>query len=254
MTTTAIGEREFGKGTRAPIRTIGLRPAATRAIGVALAIIMALGALPATTAAWEPARETFGNKDSAAVAPPAKPEATGSSAAVRDAAPLLGRNPLTPAAIRLKSEAAAYKWSLWGTLVPWGIAMAATSEIRNSDILIAGFATTVIAGPSLGCFYAGETRRGLTGVGLRMLGAAAAVSASRRKWKSRDDDDPGYLSVLVLAGHGLFWGSTVYDIATAKRTVRKHNAGLQAKSSTVAVAPIISPVSKTVGLQVRIAF
>jgi len=152
--------------------------------------------------------------------------------------------------IQLKSETTALQYSLYGTLFPVGISLASKS---GYELAIAG----VLVGPSLGYFYGGKADRGMKGILIRtgtvaltwVIGGIAAQSAG------------GGFSGLEAAikvcavGAGVVLIEAIYDIATVKSTVRKHNEELRQKNQTsVTLLPKYFADSGAGGLELRITF
>jgi hypothetical protein len=106
------------------------------------------------------------------------------------------------------------------------------------------FLTCLTIGPSLGFFYGGCWGRGILTAALRLAATATAVAVAL------GDDDivaTGYLWV------GAMIGTSILDIATVKRAVRRHNAAAMARRGlTVDVAPFAA--RKGGGIQVRLGF
>jgi len=155
-----------------------------------------------------------------------------------------------PRSLGLPSENTAFTLSLTATLASWGLLALtsaggeAPSETTSAIQYIAGVG--VFTGPSLGFFYGGCWGRGLLTTALR-LGVTLAVATYAL---NHDEQD---LTGLGLAGIGFFVASSIYDCATVKAAVRKHNAAhIARRGLNVAVAPF--PLRKGAGLQVRLSF
>ncbi len=177
------------------------------------------------------------------------------------AAPLLAQalpGAQTPSAVdsrslHLPSEKTAFTLSLSGTLVSYGLLFIsmgsggtgdAPSEV-SSGIGLAGIAGAMV-GPSLGSFYGGCWGRGLLMSGLR-LGACMAVLAY-----SLNHDEEN-LTALGIGLVGVMVASSVYECATVKSAVRKHNAAHMAnRGLNVVLAPFA--LRKGGGVQVRLSF
>ncbi|MCI0330501.1 MAG: hypothetical protein L0196_06055 [candidate division Zixibacteria bacterium] len=139
-------------------------------------------------------------------------------------------------ALNLKSETKAFNWSLWGTLAP-----SATLILLPVGLWV---------GPSMGYFYGGMSGRGWIGIGIRTAGMAAAVPAFISGWDGLNPD--GAAQALATGGALLFWGSAIYDIATVKSAVRKHNRSLQEKALTI--TPAYFAQHGAPGLKVQVQF
>lgn len=174
------------------------------------------------------------------------------------AAPLLAQDvpgahgPSLPDArsLGLPSESTAFTLSLTATLASWSLLALtsaggdAPSETTSAIQYISG--AGVFAGPSLGFFYGGCWGRGLLTTALR-LGVTFAIAAYAL---NNDEQD---LTGLGLAGIGFLVASSLYDCATVRSAVRKHNAAHMARQGlNLAVAPF--PLRKGAGLQVRLSF
>lgn len=160
--------------------------------------------------------------------------------------------PGTAESLGLPKEKKAFTLSLTGTLASWGLMLAswvpatgdAPSEI-SSALGIAAVAGVMI-GPSLGCFYGGCWGRGLLMTGLRVGVSLLAMGYAMEN----DEKDNTGIAVLMV---GTLIGSAIYECATVKSAVRKHNAARLAKRDLkLAVAPF--PVRKGAGLNVRLSF
>ena len=77
-----------------------------------------------------------------------------------------------------------------------------------------------LAGPSIGHFYAGETRRAWIGVGIRGLIGLGFGAALVTLVDEGNENDQSALSIALLAAGA---GAMVVDIATAPRSARIHN-------------------------------
>lgn len=155
-----------------------------------------------------------------------------------------------PRSLGLPSENTAFTLSLTSTLASWGLLALtsaggeAPSETTSAIQYIA--AAGIFTGPSLGFFYGGCWGRGLLTTALR-LGVTLAFAAYA---VNNDEQD---LTGLGLASVGFFVASSIYDCATVKSAVRKHNAAHVARRGlNLAVAPF--PLRKGAGLQVRLSF
>ena len=148
-----------------------------------------------------------------------------------------------PPVIGLKSEKTAFTWSLAGTLIPWGLTLLPGLLGAEDGVGVLGYVAFVgiLAGPSLGHFYAGSTGQAIGSIVVRCLAmlvlGAAAVDESL---------------TLAWLGLGMMAVSSAVDVATVKAAVRRHN--LKAGRASVALDPVVSPRSKGLGLQLRIGF
>jgi hypothetical protein len=158
-------------------------------------------------------------------------------------APAYGQNPefnLTQAqqggGYGLPSENTAMALSVLGSVAAVAIVFS-----ENAWIAVAGLSFA----PSLGFMYGGCWGRGMLSAGLR-LGATIAMVAV-----ALSNDGPGY--ALGYGWVGLMAASLVYDLATVRSSVRKHNAAIMARRGPkVGVSPFA--MRKGGGVQVSLSF
>jgi hypothetical protein len=151
-----------------------------------------------------------------------------------------------PPGIGLRSEKTAFTWSLAGTLIAWGLvflprllsgdSMDGTAHIRGYVAVVG-----IPIGPSLGHFYAGSTGQAIASIVVRCIGMIVWMAGGI-----------GESDTLVLFGLGIMAVSSAVDVATVKAAVRRYN--LKAGRASVALSPVVSPRSKSLGLQLRIGF
>ena len=160
--------------------------------------------------------------------------------------------PVTAGSLGLPKETTAFTLSLTGALASWGLMLvyaAAAPEEGESTIIsvLGGVAIAgIMVGPSLGNFYGGLWGRGLLMTGLRVGVSVAAIAYSMYY----DETDNAAVGVLWLS---TLIGSAIYECATVKSAVRKHNAARLAKRNLkLAVAPV--PVRRGAGLSVQLSF
>ena len=155
------------------------------------------------------------------------------------------------------SERAAFRLSLWGTVIPVavGAAIWATHHSPGDDqmgsalLMSGGF----IIGPALGYSAAGLGGRGLRGLGLRFgLTALSGLPAyAMCGWNCSDEDLEFDLASLTIAtGAGLSAASAVYDIARVKHNVRRRVA--TRSGPQLSVAPVYAPGHRGGALGVRL--
>jgi len=157
---------------------------------------------------------------------------------------------VTAESLGLPKENTAFSLSLTGTLASWGLAMLVSSAAAAGDPSASALANAALAGimigPSLGCFYGDCWGRGLLMTGLR-VGVSVAVFGYSRKNREISSEAGLVLWMSTLIG------STIYECATVKSAVRKHNAARLAKQNLkLAVAPF--PVRRGAGLSVQLSF
>ena len=161
------------------------------------------------------------------------------------------------------AERRAFRWSLWGTLIPvtagavlWTTQASDAWSSRGPDrtgaaLLVAGGLTF---GPSFGYSSAGLGGRGWRGVGLRFglnllsIGSAYGICG----WNCSKGDAAYEVAWLALAtGTGLGAASAIYDIARVRHNVRRHQA---TSGDRLSVTPIYTPGARRVGVQMAITF
>jgi hypothetical protein len=162
-------------------------------------------------------------------------------------------SPITAESLGLPKEKTAFTLSLTGTLASYGLllAYAAASGAEGGESTISSVlgwvgVAGIMIGPSLGNFYGGLWGRGLLLTGLR-VGTTVAAMAYTMYYDESDN------TAVVALWLGTLIGSTIYECATVKSAVRKHNAARFAKRNLkVAVAPF--PVRRGAGLSVQLSF
>ena len=160
-----------------------------------------------------------------------------------------------------KSPAVAFGLSLLGTGA--GVfALLAASHVDHGEYFGAAGIATLVVGPSLGHFYAGEGSRGARHAALR-LGAVAvmgagllvALSSPCAFGPENHDDCPnardGFGLGILAAGAVLGAGSAVYSVFDAPNAAERTNR--RASSLTLLPAPIIGP-DHTAGLSLSGSF
>lgn len=159
------------------------------------------------------------------------------------------------------SESVAFGRSLLGTLIPVGVGWALMASDYNETGLdenttagtvgLLSFTGGLLVGPALGYFYAGESGRAWTGVGLRALGFGAIIAAAAASWDCYGDEcQTGGAVVLVASAVTL--GSAIYDIATVRGAVRRRND--EARGVSVSVAPTYSSRRHAAGVAAQLTF
>jgi len=159
-----------------------------------------------------------------------------------------------------KSPGKAALISLGHTLIPTaaglGIATIGSSNVEGSRAVLAfGSMTYGLAiGPSMGNFYAKDYARGMAGIGLRIVAAGLVASSIGQGMANGNDDeydgsDDGKVATMFLGGLALYFGSTIWNIATAPSSVRRYNSkqGLQ-------IAPSYNPLDKSYRVGVQLSF
>ncbi len=104
----------------------------------------------------------------------------------------------------------------------------------------------LLLGPSIGDWAGGLGGRGFARFGLRTValfgGLTAGVAAS---WNNNDSVGG---AALVLGGLGIATGLAVWDLATLKGAVRRHN------ERAVSLMPILRPDTHALGVSVHTTF
>ena len=151
----------------------------------------------------------------------------------------------------MPKEKTAFTLSLTGALASYGLLLAyaaAAGEDSSGISSVLGWVGVagIMIGPSLGNFYGGLWGRGLLLTGLR-VGTTVAAMAYTMYYDESDN------TAVVALWLGTLIGSTIYECATVKSAVRKHNAARLAKRNLkVAVAPF--PLRRGAGLSVQLSF
>lgn len=140
-----------------------------------------------------------------------------------------------------------------------GIALGAVTESIDSDasspaswIAYSMAYAALVAGPSAGHLYVGESRRFLAGTALRLVGLSAAVGGVYLV--TEHDEGAGFASGLVLSvtGGATFIGALGWDLFDAHRAAARAN---QRASRGVVNRLQVTPVLHgAVGLQLSGAF
>jgi hypothetical protein len=122
-------------------------------------------------------------------------------------------------AIGLASPKRAFTRSMLGTFVP----------LPTIVFTVPG----LVVGPSLGYFHAGMNGRAWTGIGIRAVGVGGMLSSfAICGWDCGPGDKNYDIAWAVFIGSGgIVVGSAIYDLATMKGRIRKHNAALLAPKS-----------------------
>src|SRR5262249_19525132 len=122
-----------------------------------------------------------------------------------------------------KSPKRAFLCSFVGTAVPLAGAFVGGKQGWGTATAILGFGGA-LAGPSFGHFYAQRPGRAWLGIGVRTL-ALGGLALSAQNLLSEETSGGDVMLVLsFVAGTGM----AAYDIATAPKSAKAHNAQLQA--------------------------
>jgi len=149
-----------------------------------------------------------------------------------------------------KSPQTAFLLSLGATVIPYAIAGATYSD--NQDPKLAAWA--IFFGPAVGHFYAGNSNQAWKGIGIRAGVAVAATAVGFSSCTGNNFDDDWDCGSTVFAIGGLvILASDIYDIATAGRSAREHNAKLAHPVSMIMV-PLSNGVKTRMGVGMKVEF
>lgn len=135
------------------------------------------------------------------------------------------------------------------------IAIIGSSNVEGSRAVLAFGSMTYGAaiGPSMGNFYARDFKRGLTGIGLRLVGAALFASGVAEAMADGNDDewngDSRDQDALMIGGVALVAGSTLWNILSAPTSARQYNA-----RRGLSVSPYYIPHNRSYNVALRITF
>jgi hypothetical protein len=157
----------------------------------------------------------------------------------------LARGEEQPAGYR--SPETAFLYSFLGTAVPVGVgaALASSDAGDAAGIFVLG---GVVIGPSMGHFYASRPGRAWAGIGVRTLCVTGLAALINESWNNPSSGADALGATLLVVGSGM----AVFDIATASRSARAHNAELSAARWTV--SPTLVGQAKAPGLRVDITY
>ena len=152
-----------------------------------------------------------------------------------------------PEPYEAKSPETARILSLLGTAAPIALGLA-IGESRMVTLVVGG----LFLGPALGYVYAGETRRGVVGAGIRLavlgVGAAGAVVICSTGDCNTTSDGGAFGAAITFLAAGVVVTTVLasVDIIRVGDRVRARNQRLAA----VSVQPTYFPESRTAGLLV----
>jgi hypothetical protein len=156
----------------------------------------------------------------------------------------------------LKSEGLAFTMSLAATAVPIVLGSTALTENTGNEVRVNGnlalplISTGLFLGPSIGHFYAGQTKRGLQGIAIRLGIVAAAAGITFTIVRNEPSDIGGQIvGGAMIAGGIISSLHGIYDIFTTPSSVRKYNESLKNKASLMFV-PEIDPYNESYGVSV----
>jgi hypothetical protein len=136
-----------------------------------------------------------------------------------------------PRAAPVKSEGEAFRRSLWGTVLPVAVGVALTATGPTNDGATLAFlavAGGMALGPSLGHFYAGQTGRALAMTAARagVITGSFVIALSACPLEDCTSQEEKTAVTSFLAGATLVTALAIYDIATARASVRAYNRRL----------------------------
>jgi len=105
-----------------------------------------------------------------------------------------------------------------------------------------------IVGPGWGHLYAGNQARFWTGAGIRTVGLGGALVA----YTVSDSPDDGTALAAFVVGLGLWFGSSIYDTATAARSAREYNR--KHGFGGLSMAPTYDLSKKQAGIKLSMQF
>jgi len=157
---------------------------------------------------------------------------------------------------RPMAENAAYRLSLWATVIP--VAAATTIMVvqgSGGDFAGPNFLGSVglFVGPSMGYFSAGLGGRGLKGLGIRVgLAAATGMAAFAVCGMDCTEGQSKYdaANVIMLGGAGLIVVSAIYDISHLRQNVRRR---AERATNRLSLTPTYEGAGRA-GLRIRLAF
>ncbi len=157
-----------------------------------------------------------------------------------------GAQPVSESARGLKSEGVAFRASLLGTVGPIavGLALAAPGPTNDAAIPSILFITGGVAlGPSLGHFYAGRPGRATATAVLRtgVMAASLIIAFSACPLEGCTDEEEATAAISTVTGAAVAAGLAIYDIVTAKASVRRHN-------QRISLIPWVPPRGRGVGV------
>jgi hypothetical protein len=160
----------------------------------------------------------------------------------------------------LKNSATAALFSMGATFLPtipfW---ISLDNENYNESLFWGSLIISVsgiVIGPSVGHFYAGNTKRGLMSAGLRTVSTGAFLWSSGGLLGVAHDVNFGneelYLWVALASGITTF-GSIVFDIWTCPNSVEKYNKSIRDQGGLY-LTPEIDLTNESYGLSLSYRF
>ena len=147
----------------------------------------------------------------------------------------------------LKSEGRAAAISLAATVTPivLGVTLSSGDTEEVGLCLALG---GLVAGPSMGHFYAEQTGRGLKSLGIRaaiMAGGTYLVSSASEELHPDSRGFSAGVGIIAVSAVTLLYG--IYDTFTAPSSVRKYNESL-INEAHLSLVPEVDPLNKNYGL------
>ncbi len=187
-------------------------------------------------------------------------QATKSSALTPASSIGVAGEPGAPNSFRPKSPGKATRLSTFATLAPLCLGL----QLTKNDGLASSVGGTmavagVLFGPSVGYFYGGCGRRGMTGIAVRVgFSALGAIAATQAEWPnlislSGDSGEPNAAAQLTAVAFTLVFVDMVLDIVQVSRAVRRQNV-LRARQAPMATPLFQAPFGSqrpAVGLRIR---
>jgi len=150
---------------------------------------------------------------------------------------------------KLKSESAALLGSLAATAIPsflgWGF-LTGNAEEFGLALTLSG----LIAGPSMGHFYANQKGRGFTGIGIRLAIILGGYYLTSEAIEEQHPDSELYAAIIgIIAVGSVTLVHGIYDILTTPSSVRRYNESLKNKKS-LRLVPEVDPYNESYGLSI----
>lgn len=134
----------------------------------------------------------------------------------------------------LKSEKAGVRWSIGTTVAACGLGVLFFWQIQE-EVGLSMIGGGLLAGPSVGHFYANQWGRGCIGIGSRILVGGATTLLL---WSAGTGEAYSAMPVIGWIGCGATLGLILWDIATVPHSVRRHNIAVE-KSTKLNLLPIM---------------
>ena len=139
-----------------------------------------------------------------------------------------------------KTTFGALSWTVANMVLPLYLA---SNDLPSKKLINLPRGYAVLIAPSIGNFYARDTRRTLIGLGMR-LGGAGVMGLGWKLTPNNQDPNPLFYVGMITIGAGV-----IYSLYTTPSSVREY----QARQSWSA-APVIDPKRRAAGLAMQIQF